>query len=78
MKKSFAIVVFSFIVLLIRAQENIKQKTEMADLMRSNGKIYVVIAVIITILAGLIIYLRRVDRKIGRLEKEAFNRPANT
>ena len=46
--------------------------------MRSNGKIYVVIAVIITILAGLIIYLRRVDRKIGRLEKEAFNRPANT
>ena len=78
MKKSFAIVVFSFIGHLIQAQENIKQKTEMADLMRSNGKIYVVIAVIITILAGLIIYLRRVDRKIERLEKEAFNRPANT
>lgn len=78
MKKSFAIVVFSFISLLMQAQENIKQKTEMADLMRSNGKIYVVIAVIITILAGLIIYLRRVDRKIGRLEKEAFNRLANT
>lgn len=78
MKKSFAIVVFSFIGLLIQAQENIKQRTEMADLMRSNGKIYVVIAVIITILAGLIIYLRRVDRKIGRLEKEAFNRSSNT
>lgn len=78
MKKSFAIVVFSFVGLLIQAQENIKQKTEMADLMRSNGKIYVVLVVIITILAGLIIYLRRVDRKIGRLEKEAFNRPANT
>ncbi len=78
MKKSFAIVVFSFIGLLILAQENIKQKTEMADLMRSNGKIYVVIAVIITILAGLIIYLWRVDRKIGRLEKGAFNRPGNT
>lgn len=78
MKKSFAIVVFSFIGLLIQAQENIKQKTEMADLMRSNGKIYVVIAVIITILVGLIIYLKRVDRKIGRLEKEAFNRQANT
>ena len=74
MKKSFAIVVFSFIGLLIQAQENIKQKTEMADLMRSNGKIYVVIAVIITILAGLIIYLRRVDRRIGKLEKEAFKR----
>ena len=74
MKKSFAIVVFSFIGLLIQAQETMKQKTEMADLMRSNGKIYVVIAVIITILAGLIIYLRRVDRRIGKLEKEAFKR----
>ena len=77
MKKIFVIVVFNFMGLLIQAQENIRQKTEMADIMRSNGKIYVVIAVIVTILAGLIIYLRRVDRKIGRLEKEAFNKQAN-
>ena len=77
MKKIFVIVVFNFMGLLIQAQENIRQKTEMADIMRSNGKIYVVIAVIVTILAGLIIYLRRVDRKIGRIEKEAFNKQAN-
>lgn len=43
---------------------------EMADLMRSNGKIYVVIAVMLTILLGLILYLVRIDRKITRLEKE--------
>lgn len=43
---------------------------EMADTMRSNGKIYVVIAVIVTILAGLILYLIRIDRKVSKLEKE--------
>lgn len=43
---------------------------EMADTMRSNGKIYVVIAVILTIFAGIIIYLVRLDRKISRLERD--------
>ena len=43
---------------------------QMADTMRSNGKIYVVIAVILTILAGLILYIVRLDKKISRLEKE--------
>ncbi len=37
--------------------------------MRSNGRIYVVIAVMLTILAGLIIYVVRLDRKIKKLEK---------
>jgi hypothetical protein len=49
------------------AQET--QPAEMADTMRSNGKIYVVIAVILTILAGLLFYVARLDRKISKLEK---------
>lgn len=44
---------------------------EMADAMRSNGKIYVVVAVILTIFAGIIIYLIRLDRKITKLEKQS-------
>jgi hypothetical protein len=44
--------------------------TPMADLMRSEGRIYVVIAVMLTILGGLLLYLVRLDRKISRLEKE--------
>ena len=44
-------------------------KPEMADLMRSNGKIYVVVAVCLTILIGLFIYVFFIDRKITRLEK---------
>ncbi|HEX5653329.1 MAG TPA: hypothetical protein VFX58_09655 [Chitinophagaceae bacterium] len=43
---------------------------EMADQMRSNGRIYVVVAVMLTILIGLVLYLVRLDRKISKLEKE--------
>jgi K+-transporting ATPase A subunit len=43
-------------------------KPEMADLMRSNGKIYVVVAVCLTILIGLFIYVFLLDRKIRKLE----------
>ena len=50
------------------AQNN---KVEMADTMRSNGRIYVVVAVVLTILIGLILYVFRVDRKMTKLEKEA-------
>jgi len=42
---------------------------EMADQMRSEGKIYVVVAVILTVLVGLILYLLVLDRKVNKLEK---------
>lgn len=42
----------------------------MAETMRSNGKIYVVIAIIITILTGILVYLVKLDKKISSLEKE--------
>jgi CcmD family protein len=48
-----------------------QDKPEMADTMRSNGKIYVVVAVCLTILLGLFLYVFLVDRKISKLEKEA-------
>lgn len=47
-----------------------QNEVEMADVMRSNGKIYVVVAVCLTILFGLIIYVYSIDRKISRNEKE--------
>lgn len=43
---------------------------EMADVMRSNGKIYIVVAVCLTILIGLFVYVWSVDRKVSRIEKE--------
>lgn len=64
MKKLISILVFTFFALLVKAQQ-----IEMADIMKDNGKIYVVIAVMLTILAGLVLYLVRLDRKISKLEK---------
>jgi len=47
-----------------------ENKVDMADTMRSNGRIYVVVAVVVVILIGLILYLVRLDRKISKIEKE--------
>ena len=41
----------------------------MADIMRSNGKIYVVVAVIAIIFIGLMAYLFRIDQRVKKLEK---------
>ena len=62
------------IALLLFSMVAQAQNIEMADTMRSEGKIYVVIAVVLTILIGLIIYLISIDKKLGKLEKELKNR----
>jgi CcmD family protein len=41
----------------------------MADVMRSNGKIYVVVAVIAMIFVGLMVYLYRIDQRVNKLEE---------
>ena len=46
------------------------QPVEMADVMRSSGKIYVVIATIVIIFIGLAIYLFSIDRRLKKIEKE--------
>jgi K+-transporting ATPase A subunit len=53
---------------LLFAQDN-ATKPEMADIMRSNGKIYVVVAVCLIILIGLFLYVTTIDRKVRRMEK---------
>lgn len=58
----------SLFSLLSFAQMN-TQQAEPSDFMRSNGKIYVVVAVVVVIVVGLFIYLANLDRKITRLEK---------
>ncbi len=56
-------------LMLITASATFAQ-VEMADTMRSEGKIYVVVVVLATIFAGIFAYLVYLDRKISRLEKE--------
>ena len=70
LKKMLAFIVFAILNINLMAQDS-TEKVGMADVMRSNGRIYVVIAVVLTILFGLILYLVRLDRKINRMEKQS-------
>ena len=58
------------IFLLLITATYASAQAEMADTLRSNGKIYVVVVVLATIFAGIFTYLIILDRKISRLEKE--------
>lgn len=59
------LIFFSTCMIALAQQEQV----EMASAMRSNGKIYVVVAVVVAILLGLFIYLFSLDRKISRIER---------
>lgn len=54
----------------VYAQSETETNVEMADKMRSDGKIYVVVAVVAIVISGLLIYAINTDRKVLRLEKE--------
>lgn len=57
------------LTIAVFAQGN-NDQPQMADAMRGNGKIYVVVTVLVVILLGIVLYLVRLDRKVSRLEKE--------
>lgn len=71
-KKTISILasLLCFLPVAVLAQAVGPQKQYTAFEMRSNGKIYVVVGVVLIILAGLLLYVARLDRKITRLEKE--------
>ena len=52
------------------AQQTVVEQVPMADKMREDGKIWVVVAIIAVIFAGIIAYLIRTDRKLSKLEKQ--------
>lgn len=61
------------VLLLLSAYGTMAQNpnnVEMADTFRENGKIYVVVGVIVIIFLGLFVYLISLDRKVSRLEKK--------
>lgn len=76
MKKLLTIALLVFSLSAV-AQEKIpvtesdysNNSVEMADAMRADGKIYVLVGVILIIFAGVTVYLISTDRKISRLEK---------
>ena len=69
-KKTF-LAAFSFLITLssIAQTASAPDTSHENGFMRSEGKIYVVMVVVITILAGLILYISRLDKKLSKLEK---------
>lgn len=54
------------------------KSVDMADRMRENGKIYVVVGVILIIFLGITFYAVRIDRKLSKVEKEVFGEKVNS
>lgn len=61
---------YLLVLMLMALASNASAQTgEMADAFRADGKIYVVVAIILIVLAGLLTYLFLLDRKLSKLEK---------
>lgn len=67
---SKAKILFTFLLIQILAINTTFAQTANPDFMQSIGKIYVVVAVIIAIFVGIIIYLFSLERKIKNLENQ--------
>jgi CcmD family protein len=71
MNKKLILFIFSMVAFYSQAQE----APQMADVMRDNGKINVVITVIAIIFLAIVSFLIYLERKVSRLEKEIKNKP---
>jgi CcmD family protein len=52
------------------ASTNNTESVPMADKFREDGKIYVVVAVVLIIFLGMLFYIFTLEKKISRIEKE--------
>ena len=76
--KKFIIIFLLFISFFVKAQDKIgiteedyqNSNVQMADKMRSEGKIYVLVSIIGIVLGGILVYVVQTDRKISGLEKK--------
>ena len=68
-KLLFSVACLCLSVIVFAQDSAVAEADREAKGLRADGKIYVVIAVLVTILCGLFIYIIRLDRKITRLEK---------
>lgn len=66
MKRFFSLIAILFLVV----QFTQAQSVEMADALRSSGKIYVVVAVMAVLFIGLFFYLFSIDRRLKKIEKD--------
>ncbi len=65
---------FAAVMLLLACDAGIlSAQSASVDFLRSTGKIYAVVAVIVVIFAGIVIFLFRLDNKLTKLENQIKN-----
>ena len=71
MKKVFSLLL-SLLVISgnLMAQTAVDSSVPMADKLREDGKIWVVVAVVAVVFAGIVINMLRIDSKVSKIEKE--------
>ena len=67
--------IYSLLLTLFLVSQNLMAQTsgesvEMADKLRADGKIWVVVAVIVVVFAGIAINMLRIDSKLKKIEKD--------
>lgn len=73
MTKKILSLLFILSTLCVGAQ-SINTAPEMADSMRANGKIYIVITVIAMIFAAIIAFLIYIERRLNKIENKLRDR----
>ena len=68
MKKIFLTILLLTCIVALKAQSSADEKA--ADFLRQSDNLYVVISILVTIFAGIVIFLIFQERKISRLEKQ--------
>lgn len=69
-KRILPLFIMIFMAVLKASAQLPSSDVEMADQMRAEGKIYVVVAVILIVFIGMILYLLNLEKKISKIEKE--------
>ena len=69
-KRRMLLALLALVLPVLQAAAQASTEPEMADAFRADGKIYVVVAVVAVVLAGLLFFLISLDRKLTRLERE--------
>ena len=69
MIKKITYLILTFVTVL--TNPSFAQETALSRTFHESGKINVVIAIVVVIFIGLIIYLIKLDKKISKIEKES-------
>jgi len=68
-KSIIGVIVFALLQLVANAQDVVVAEPT-NDIMRSNGKIFLVMTIVVVLISGLLFYVASIDKRLSKLEKK--------